>query len=247
MGIAAVLPLGVFFATAMVVAVRLLRLSRRTRQLPEFSIGAGVVLIAALGLPLSAAGRIPATVGTPLGNVVFAVGLYVACAGIALLFVFTWSVFRAGPGWARTGVCVAAVLLAVLATGLIHAGSQGGALADILPRTRPWAIGIVTMLVLAFGWTGVESIRCYRQLQRRQQLGLGDPVVMNRFLLWGIGAWTAVFLCVAIAGFLHAGVAVLVDPVGLTTMALAGVVMSATWYLTFLPPESYLRFVQERA
>ena len=99
------------------------------------------------------------------------------------------------------------------------------------------------MVVVAFAWTGFESLRLYRQLRRRRALGLADGVVTNRFLLWGIAGCTAVVLCGSNVGFLLAGKAILLEPVSLYTVALCGTVMSATWYLTFFPPAFYLRLI----
>ena len=99
------------------------------------------------------------------------------------------------------------------------------------------------MVVLAFAWGGFEALRYFFLLRRRQALGLADPVVTNRFLLWAIADWTAVVLCGSVASFLLAGKAVLIDPLALCTIALAGTVMSVTWYLTFFPPAAYLRYV----
>jgi hypothetical protein len=243
MQVAAVIPILIFFGTAMVVAVRLLLLSRRTRQLPEFSLGAGLVLMSVVGMPLAVLGRLPGTIGTPLGNAVFALGLSLVCIGVVMLFAFTSSVFHSENRSARNGLVAVALIMAALDLGLVHAASQGSTLAEIVPRTRPWAIGIVGMVVAAFAWTGFESLRYYRRLRRRRALGLADGVVTNRFLLWGIAGWTAVALCGSIVGFLLAGKAILIEPVALYTLALCGTVMSATWYLTFFPPAFYLRLI----
>jgi hypothetical protein len=243
MQIAAVVPIAIFFGTAMVVAVRLLLLARRTRQIPELSLGIGLVLMSVVGLPLAALGRLPSTVGTPMGNAVFALGLSSACIGIALLFVFTASVFHSGRRSARSAVVVAALVMATIDLGLLQAASQGSTLAEILPHTRPWGIGVIAMVVVAFTWTGFESLGYYRQLRRRRAVGLADAVVTNRFLLWGIAGWTAVVLCGSNVGFLLAGKAILVEPLALYTMALCGAVMSATWYLTFFPPAFYVRLI----
>jgi hypothetical protein len=239
----AMIPIVIFFGMAVVVGLRLLSLWWRTRQLPELCIGLGIVLISVVGMPLSALGRLPNTVGTRFGDVVFAVGLSLACSGIALLFAFTWRVFRAEALWARLVMLAVSFAMAVLDLGLIHAASQVSALSDILPLTRPWAVGIVSMVVLSFAWGGFEALRYFRLLRRRQALGLADPVVTNRFLLWAIADWTAVVLCGSVASFLLAGKAVLIDPLALCTVALTGTVMSVSWYLTFFPPAAYLRYV----
>jgi len=98
---AALIPLVFFFATALLVATRLLVLWRRTRQLPEFAIGMGVVLVTVIGLPLSVAGRLPQTVGTPFGDAVFGVGLVFVSAGITLFFgaILSTPAQATGVGW----------------------------------------------------------------------------------------------------------------------------------------------------
>jgi hypothetical protein len=244
MRVTAFVPVLIFFGMAVVVGVRLMLLFWKTRQLPELCIGLGIVLIAAVGLPLSALGRLPSMLGTPFGKAVFALGLSLACAGIALLFAFNWRVFRAGAGWARNTMLVVSLTMVTLDLGLIHAASQGSTLSEVVHRTRPWATGIVAMVVLAFAWGGFEALRYYRLLRRRRALGLADPVVTNRFLLWAVADWAAVVLCASVAGFLLVGRAVLVDPVALYTIALCGSVMSVTWYLTFFPPTAYLRLLR---
>ena len=39
---------------------------------------------------------------------------------------------------------------------------------------------------LPFGWAGSEAFAQYRQARRRVRLGLCDPLVCNRFLLWAL-------------------------------------------------------------
>ena len=164
-----------------------------------------------------------------------------------MLFLFTWSVFRVGSRWGRAGLGAALLALAVIAAGIIRAGAPGGSLEAILDRTRPWAVGIVAMLMLCFAWTGSESLHCWRKLRRRQALGLADPVVTNRFLVWGIGGMAGVALCLPNIHSLLAGRAILVEPAALSVMAGTGVLLSATWYLTFFPPAAYLRRLRRRA
>jgi hypothetical protein len=238
---AALIPLGFFLATALVVATRLLVLWRRTRQLPEFAIGMGVVLVTVIGLPLAVAGRLPRTVATPFGDAVFGVGLVCVCAGITLFFVFTTRVFHARARWARAAEFALGIVMALIAAGLIRAASLGSDVTEVIGHTRPWAIAVVGMLAAAFGWSGCESLRCFAQLRRRRALGIGDPVVENRFLLWGIAGLTTVILAVSLAGFLAAGRLVLLEPVALFLMAGCGLLMGGTWLLTFFPPGFYLR------
>jgi hypothetical protein len=246
MRFAAIVPVLIFLVVCTTVGVRLLLLARRTRQIPELAIGLGLVLISLFGMPCCALGRMPRFLGTGVGNGIFSVGAILLGVGISLFFVFTWSVFRRGSRWAAALVIASSLALLVIPVGQILAGSQGSSLSEILPRTRPWAVALVAMLALAFAWGGLESLRYYRMLRRRLALGLADPVIANRFLLWTLAGGSAVLLCAYNIAFLLAGSSVIVDTAGLYTVAVTGSMLSATWYLTFLPPEAYLRLVRRR-
>lgn len=243
-GIGALALLGLVGA---VVGERLLRLSRRTRQLPEQAIGLGLVLITVIGAPMSAAGRLPALVSTPLGDGLFGLGLASALGGIALLFVFTWRVFRPDAEWAKGVVGLAALAACIDWLGLVLASQRGQTLDEILPHTRPWSLAIVGLVALAFVWSSAESLRYHARLRRRLALGLADPVVVNRFLLWGISGVATVVMLGMIVACILAGQAPLRDPLPMTAIAAAGNVASASWYLAFLPPPGYLRWVRRRA
>ena len=40
-------------------------------------------------------------------------------------------------------------------------------------------------------WGAAESLRYFSMMRRRAKLGLADPLVTNRFLLWGLGIGAA--------------------------------------------------------
>ncbi len=54
-------------------------------------------------------------------------------------------------------------------------------------------------------------------------------------------------LCIGLLFGVIRGVVITRDHSALSTIALAGVVMSVTWYLTFFAPEGYRRWLRERA
>ncbi len=242
-----VLALSCLGAVGAVVGARLVLLARRTREVPELSIGLGLVLITVVGAPLSSVGRLPALVRTPVGDAVFVLGLLCSLAGIQLLYVFTWRVFRAGSQWARGAVVLAGIALAVEAAGILIASQRGETMEQILPHTRPWGLAIVAMVALAFAWTAVESLRYHARLRRRLALGLSDPVVVNRVLLWGVSGVATSLLCTGLAGSMLFGQTPLRDPLPLAIIALSGIVTSLAWYLAFLPPAAWLRLVRRRA
>ena len=229
------------------VATRLLLLARRTRRLPEASMGAGLFLIAVLGQPLAAIGRSPALAGTRAGNLLFGSGIALVVCGVALLHVFTWRVFREGSRLAGAAVAVASLALVACAAGMIHASNQAVRIEDTFPLLRPWALLLVGLIAIAFGWTSVESFLYYRLLKRRLTLALADPVVTNRFLLWALGGSAGALLGVAVAGFMLAGMLVTRHPLALFTMSACGTILSLSWYLAFFPPRAYLRRLRSPA
>lgn len=58
---------------------------------------------------------------------------------------------------------------------------------------------------------------------------------------------TSTLLCLSLLVGLLRGLVIVRDAETLYTIAVAGVVMSVTWSLTFFAPEGYRRWVRERA
>ena len=96
MGASAFVPLGVFVIVVGSVGWRLLSLWYRTRQAPELLLGAGLVSMSCLAIPLTAIGRMPATADQLIGKLGFAAGTLAVAAGAWLLLAFTRRVFRPG-------------------------------------------------------------------------------------------------------------------------------------------------------
>jgi hypothetical protein len=233
--------------TGVGVGVRLLGLARRTGGFPELAVGLGLVLVTVVGGPLAALGRVPGWVATPTGDLVFAAGLASIHAGIALFLAFTWRVFRPTSGWARVMTIGGTVVLAGLWFGLVTASARGDTMEAILPHTRPWGLGVVATVALVFSWSAAESLLRHALLRRRLRLGLADPVVANRFLLWGVSGVATVVLCASVVASMLAGLAPMRHPIPLASIALAAVLASIGWLLAFLPPRAYLDRLRARA
>jgi hypothetical protein len=229
-----------------VAGVRLFALGLRTRQQPELLIGLGLLSVALLGGPLAAVGRLPALLGTPLGDDVFALGLAATQLGIALFAAFTWRVFRPDALWATLALLVIAGALGAEWLGLLEASARGRTMEEILPNTRPFAIAIVATLGLVFAWSGAEALAHWARMRRQLALGLGDPVVANRFLLWALSGFATVVLCAVLAASMRAGLAPLRHVLPLALIGGAALGASACWTLAFLPPAAYLERVRRR-
>ncbi len=235
-----------FVVTAAIVAARLLALARATRGLPELTCGLALGLIVALGLPVRLVGD--AVVGTHRGlgiALLIASGVSFA-AGWTALAVFTWKVFRPDSflvGWTVRGAIL------VFAGSTLAEASRLLALQDVSMARHLSSWSFVTLFTaeLLYGWTGFEALRCYRQFRRRLALGLADPVVTNRFLLWAIVMGCSM---ISLGAPLYAGWIGL-SPLELAevqlTTALAGLPCTAALYLAFLTPRSYRNWVLRRS
>ncbi len=229
------------------VGLRLLALGRRTREQPELLMGLGLLLVAVLGAPLAAVGRLPGMLGTAPGDFLFALGLAATQLGIALFCAFTSRVFRRDALWATLLLVVVAAALGAEWLGLLHASERGATMEQILPHTRPWGIAILATLAFAFGWTGCESFAYYRRLRRQLALGLADPIVANRMLLWAVAGFATVGLCAVIAACMLSGLAPLRHVLPLGVIGTAALLASLCWLLAFAPPAPYLEAVRRRA
>jgi len=236
-----------------VIAMRLLLLARRTKGLPEKLIGWFFV-----SLTLMISFRVVSTLGSieeaGWKTVAFALGNIAFCVGVIILYVFTWRVFRPGIAWARLLVIVGSSATAVLYGVRIWKGEEEQALKLVLSAIR----------MVPFFWAFIETTRYYRLMRRRRLIGLGDPVVTNRFLLWAI--WTGavallpMFSLVARSILYAAGVgdpwsqSLDVQNTGMdgwirgmeAMLAIGALAAIVSLWLSFFPPASYLRMLRSR-
>jgi hypothetical protein len=126
-------------------------------------------------------------------------------------------------------------------------GAPSYAAAAVFAGTGPATVAIVALTAVVFGWPAAESLGYYVKLRRRQTLGLADPVVVNRFLLWGIACASSVFIAFVNVGAALAGRNIMEFQPAMIISATLGVMNSTLLILAFLPPAPYLRFVRRRA
>jgi hypothetical protein len=217
-----------------VVGTRLVRLAHRTRQLPELAIAASMLLLGAIGYPLSIVARNLDDAGaaeTLLG----AAFLFenVGCAAMALA---TWRTFRSEDAWARW-LCVA--FAALLAGSWLAQAATGDFAPGLAPS--PWYWLAFGGRSLPFVWAAFESWSYFSRLRRRAAIGLADPVVADRFRLWAINtsSVSAAFGVFALAVLLQVPVAT--SPPVLAATSAAGLASGISMWLAFLPPRWYLR------
>jgi hypothetical protein len=171
---------------------RLLRLSSRTGEAPERLLGSmflvtGISLILydipiilnseALWTPLNFAGRVT----------------YVPAP--VLLAVFTRRVFNPESAWATWMVYGTAILLVTGVGGSVWSGDLEG-----FSISSPWFWTEWTGYTIPYAWAGAEALAHHRQARRRLRLGLCDPLICNRYLLWGFFGAMQVLVSLAVIG-----------------------------------------------
>jgi hypothetical protein len=163
------------------------------------------------------------------------------------LFVFIWLVYHPDALWAQGLVAAAIVSLSPLTLGLLDASDSANTLEEVLPRTRPWAYGIIATVAIAFAWSGSSALRYHGTLRRLLVLGLADPVTANRFMLFAVSGYLGVALCAGLEYAVLCGAAPLLDPVPLALTAAIGFVAGGSFYLAYSPPDLYVRWIRARA
>jgi hypothetical protein len=223
--------------------VKLVLMSKRSGEWPEFYIGTGLLMYAGV-----------AQVGMLLAHIIgkeqpFAVLMTLALirilAFVATLLcftIFTWTVFGIESPVRRAMAALVsglALVGALLLTYAIWIQLGGG---ERLPGY--YRLGLNVSFVVQFLWMGIESLRYYSLMNRRLALGLAEPVVVNRFFVWGIGAVLS-GLCVLglfVASLLGHGLADgSVWSEGLVTFA--GLLNAVIWWISLAPPAFYTRWI----
>lgn len=169
--------------------------------------------------------------GTALGEALaIACRLSISAAIICMLF-FTRIVFR--PESRAAAVC-ALLLASAMVVGFFGSGTVGdwgGWRNDHI-----WNWLEITGQITGYGWTAAESFIYYAKMKRRAAHGLGDPVVTNRLLLWGV---YATMYCASQVGYGF----VLAHFEDLTTLSTVLVAFTVTGqlsvWLAFFPPQRY--------
>jgi hypothetical protein len=237
LGPLAQLGIGCLIVSCAAVGLRLVALGARSRRLPELAMGAGYLLFGALGYPLAAVARASAAEGAPHAGLWLAAALAIQNLGVIGGYVFNWRVFRPG----RAGAAVTALGALLLALSWIgHGVDPGWPSAE---SRGPWYYTGLATRAAAFVWGAAEAFVYWTRLRRRLALGLADPVVTNRMLLWGstslvIALGFGVFACATLAG-----TGVNAVPVVLAITA-CGLGAASTMTLAFFPPARYVRWLE---
>jgi len=245
--VVSLLGLAWFMLTALVVSSRLLALSWRTRKLPELLLGLAVLCVGFLAFAVGTAGKL-LLVGTPaLRSSMTIVGLFIECSGQLALVAFSWRVFHPRSTAASAFGAVLAVFILAAFVGEIYSG-QYLRYSDSLRSLGPF----VPLGQIARGsapaWMSFECFRFHRQLRRRLAIGLAEPMVVNRVVLWGVGIGaTAVGYGFTTVHRLVYGLGLKEHVWAISTVSALGMVSAICLGTAFFPPAAYRRWVEARS
>ena len=218
------------------VGARLLKLAARTSERHERLLGRYLALAgisyAFYSIPLMG------DVGSLFTPLTFA-GRLVYATSIYFMLEFTRSVFRSTDAWAHWLVYVL-VLGLVLGVGIssIQGDWEGYTVSS------PWFWCEWLGYTLAPLWVGVEGILAYQNARKRVRLELCDPIVANRYLLWGLFGIFQV-ICSLIIVPMYAGYEAYQYFTHGTDVALGAfeiLAAAATW-LAFFAPTFYCNWI----
>ncbi|MDH3519543.1 MAG: hypothetical protein OEM49_03725 [Myxococcales bacterium] len=159
-------------------------------------------------------------------------------ATTSLMLGFTLLVFRRDS---RGALAAFWILNAAMAVSLLASGAVGdwrGARSDL-----PWVWLENGAQVGAYGWAAAEAFAHYSNMRRRSAIGLVDPLVANRFRLWGLYASMFVLTQVGYFSTLVLFVDLPAFELGLTLLTIGGEM--ALWF-AFFPPAWYAQRVANR-
>jgi len=232
-----------FFIASSVVGVRLLLLWWRTRELPELLIGLGVLGIGPVGFGFITVGELCVAGAPGLARILIGTGLAAMSLGSGAKYVFNWRVYHPESRGLRTLVVIACLLLAFCLAW--EYWDTGFRTLVRPPRSYFLRIGLQVGCLL---WGSGEALRYWDRMRRRVRLLLADPVVSNRFLLWGLGAGAA-GVGSAVGGFMQCFTQLppIELPWVMLSSSLHGLAAAVAMWLAFVPNARYTRWIRARA
>ena len=228
-----------YSAVGLIVGLRLLRLARRTGEWPERLIGGGFLAGSMFGYPtLVAADRLmTAAPGTSL--ILFFAGWTGLVTAAVCLLAFWQRVYHPDRPAARRAFLVGSAFLVVSLFGILLTHSAGAKAA-----TNPWYLPGLVVQGAAYALNGWAGARYWRMLRRRLSLGLADPVVVNRILLWSAAAWAITLQYLYSTSVVVVTGESSVSGFGVALVSSLGLIAAGTMLLAFFPPRSYLLWLE---
>ena len=226
---------------SLVLGIRLLRLAARTHGVPELAMGTGFIVGGFFGFLLILIGNPEAGSGlsAAVSERLFRVGMSLLSVGVCCTYVFVWQTFRPHSPVAL-GLTLGAIAVILGSLQPVWTSPVKHALIDPIHLLGD-AVRLGGML-----WGSVEALRYYAAMRRRLALGLADPVVTNRLLLWGIAMAAGVIVTVTSVFMTISGM-VEPDSWPYLVIGIFSFISPAAQWLAFFPPRVYCEWVESRA
>jgi hypothetical protein len=219
------------------VGIDLIRRARETRGLPELVLGLAFVFNGLSYLFTDS----PIIFGNEaILNEFSYIGRIFAALCALTIAAFTWRVFRAEAAWAKWAFWAdGALLLLGLTVSALEGDWEGTYPLTFTGFWFEWLAGMGPFI-----WLAVESLRAYSRSRRKMRIGLGDPIVNNRFLLIGLYGTLAastypIYLWMYIEYELHGGWS---DPLSVFLGIVEVISLAALW-ISFAAPAFYRRWI----
>jgi hypothetical protein len=171
---------------------------------------------------------------------------------LATLFGLTaalWFNYRVFHGGQQSGRVVAIVTSALMAGGFVLYAARGGMKMGDLYGPASWPY--VATMVIADLWLVTDALRFRAQLRRRLALGLAEPLVVDRLLLWSVASLARIGLVliapvtsVVVGGTTDLRISLV--PALLAASAAMIFVATVSLWLMLAPSEAYRRWVERR-
>lgn len=236
-----------FMLASLGVGARLLALYARSRKLPELLLGSALLCVGFLAYAVGTAGKLLLEATPETRSLLTILGLSIECVGHLSLVAFSWRVFhprsRAAAGFA--------VLLALFICGTLAAEVSSGQhlrYSDLEPISGPELPLALSARASAPAWMALECFRFHAQLRRRLAIGLADPLVVQRVLLWGVGIGaSALAYAGTVAHRLVFGTGLRVHVWALSSVSVLGTIAAVCIGLAFFPPSAYRRWARRES
>ena len=171
-----------------------------------------------------------------VAELLFRLGVSLLGVGVCCTCIFVWQTFRPSSSAVRALTIIAIVCILASLRAVWSASIEEALLS-------PLHLFGETVRIGGMLWGCIEAQHYHAAMRRRLALGLADPVVTNRFLLWGIAMGAGVMA--ALTG-LFMTIFGMVGPEAWPYVVLgvfATVSPVAQWF-AFFPPRGYCEWVQ---
>ncbi len=247
MKIVALVCLGLFMVSSLVVGLRVLGLAVRTRKLPETLLATALLCVGFLAFAVGTGAKLFIEGTEALRRTLTAVGLSIECIGVLALIAFAWRVFHPGKRWAAALAALLGLGIAAALWGEVGSG-QYLRYADSTPMSGPWIPLGLAARGAGPAWMAIECFRFHAQLRRRARLGLAEPFVVHRVALWGtaIGASALAYTTSVVHRVIY-GTGLREHGWALAIVSVLAIVTATGIALAFFPPRAYLRWIERRS